>query len=520
MTLVLVGLAAVMLADVVARRTGLPGPVLLVVLGAAYSYLPGPDLRLDPELVLDVVMPPLLYGAAINSSFVGIRGHLRPIASLSVGLVVVTAVVVGAGLELAVGVPVAAGIALGAAVAPPDPVATLSIGRNVGLPTRLVTITEGEGLLNDATALTILQVAVAAALAGQFSVGAAVGDFLLVAAGGIAVGAAVGVVLARVRVAIQDARIDNALSLGAPFTAYVLADSVHVSGVLAVVVTGLWLAHRAPAVQSTEGRLQTTAVWRFLDFLLSGYVFLLIGEQAPGVVRDVARYPVATTVTAAVVTVGAVLLVRPVWILLSSRTGALLRGSESRLSGREIVVLSWAGTRGVITLAAAFSLPAEFPARDLLCFCAYVLVLVTLVGQGLTFAPLVRRLGVADVGRGRALMRVRAAAAAAEAGLRRLAELEHEDSRAGEAAAALRPVLESRLQRYAAQVDRLSAAERDDTPAADHTDVFAEARSEVIAAERQELLRWRDGGQLTDADLRVLLRQLDLRESHRPPPPA
>ncbi len=526
MVFVLGGLVVVVVSRTLAARSGIPASVLLVLAGIVYGYLPGPNLSLDPEVVLTLVIPPLLYAAALQSSVLALRRHARVVLGLSVGLVLATALAVGVGLSAAVAaVPLSVGIAIGAAVSPPDPVAALSVGRRAGLPPRLITLVEGEGLLNDATALTLLQVAVAAAVGSAFSLPVAVGEFLLAAAGGVLAGAVVAFVVARVRAAVSDPLVDNALSLGTPFAAYLLAEELHVSGVLAVVVAGLWLGHRSPMMQSGRARLQTRAVWRLVEFLLEGYVFILIGQQLPAVVRALGAYPRGQVLAAAAVTVGAVLLVRPLWLYaaahlparMHARLGGDPREGNPPLSGREVLALSWAGSRGVITLAAAFSLPLTIPARDLLLFCAYLVVLVTLVGQGLTFAPLLRRLRLPGTDVTRALTRNQARAAAVEAGLARLDALQSSDPRLDGVVGPLRRAAEIRHQRYTERVALLSAVE-DQTlpPADDRYEAALMARREMISAEREELLAWRDAGRLPDADLRVLERELDHEESLLP----
>ena len=529
MALVLGGLVVVMGATVVARRTGLPAAVLMVVAGVGYGFLPGPNLELDSEVVLALVIPPLLYAAALQSSLTALRGHAREVGGLSVGLVLATALAVGFGLSATVpAVTLSVGVAIGAAVAPPDPVAALSIGRRAGLPPRLTTLVEGEGLLNDATALTILKVALAAVAGGAFSLRGAVAEFLLMAVGGLVVGVVLAVVLARVRTAVTDALVDNALSLASPFAAYLAAEALHVSGVLAVVVVGLWLGHRNPSVQSGQARLQTRAVWRLVEFLLEGYVFVLIGQQLPTVVGGLAAYPLRTIVPAAVVTVGIVLLLRPLWLLvfahLPARLHARLGGDPDEgnlpLSGREVIALSWAGTRGVITLAAAYSLPHDLPARDLLLFCAYLVVLVTLVGQGLTFGPLLRRLRLGGAEVARALTRNEARVAALEAGLQRLEAMLESEPELDEVIVPVRRATEARRLRYADRVALLSSMEDDDeVPVDDRYLAAVRVRREMIIAEREELLAWRDAGWLPDADLRVLERALDHEEIVLPPAP-
>src|SRR3954471_18809893 len=228
----------------VAEHTGLPAAALLTLVGIGYALLPGPNVSLDPDLVLTLVLPPLLYSAALDSSLIAIRANIRTVVSLSVLLVLITAVVIGPGLALwGPRAPLAGGIALGPAVAPPDPVAALAVGRRVGLPPRLVTLIQGEGLLNDATALTTLSVAVAAARGGGFSAWSALGQFLLAAVGGVAAGVVVALVVRLLRRWRSDPMSLNAVSLATPFGAYLLGEELHLSGVLAVVVAGLVVGH-------------------------------------------------------------------------------------------------------------------------------------------------------------------------------------------------------------------------------------------------------------------------------------
>lgn len=337
----LAALALILAVRALAERLRLPAAVLLVLAGLAVAVLPVPTATLHPELILHGVIPPLLFVAARDASLIELRGNLRLIGSLSVALVAVTALVTGAGLVLVVGgLGLAAAVAIGAAMAPPDPVAALAIGRRAGLPRRLTTVIEGEGLLNDATALTIYGLAVTAAVGGGFSVGEGIGRFLLAVAGGVVVGLLVAR-LASVLERVDDDLVVNAVSLATPFLAFAAAEPIHGSGVLAVVIAGLVLGHRR--VQGARGaaRLQTAAVWRIVEYLLEGYVFLLIGEQVPALVEGLAEYDTGTVVAAAGTAVAAVLLVRPLWLLLVGRLSGMV-AIESR---RDVVALSWAGTR-------------------------------------------------------------------------------------------------------------------------------------------------------------------------------
>jgi monovalent cation/hydrogen antiporter len=424
-------------------------------------------------------------------------------------------------------------VAVGAAVAPPDPVAAMAVGRKVGLPGNLVTLIQGEGLLNDATALTILSVAVTAEVRGGFSFPTAVGEFVVAAAGGVLVGMVVAYGVRLLRRLRADPLNSNAIALATPLVAYLLGERLHVSGVLAVVVAGLIIGHDAPRTISGASRLQSTAVWRLVDFLLEGLVFLLIGQQLPAVVRGLSAYATGTIVAAVAVSVGVVLLLRPVWLILTqvlprslhTRLGgeadddgederARARRRERPLSGREVAALSWAGTRGVTSLAAIFALPVPFPDRDLLLFCTFVVVLVTLIGQGLTFAPLVRRLGLRVDEADKMRQRNSARAGAVQAALDRLDEIQHErhDAIEDHAIAQMRGQLELRLGRYRRRLDLLDSSDAGEVPHSAHYEAALGIRRAVIDAEREELLRWRDAGRLSDEGLRVLERELDHEE--------
>jgi Na+/H+ antiporter len=525
---VLVMVAVIVLARLASDRVGIPFTILLTLAGLVYAVLPGPNLHLDPEIVLVLVLPPLLYSAALGSSLLAIRANLRAIVSLSVILVLLTAFSVGALVSLVVpGMSLAVGIVLGAAVAPPDPVAALSVGRRAGLPPKLSTLIEGEGLLNDATALTTYQVAVAATVGGGFSFAAATGRFALAAAGGLAIGVVIALLVRVSRRFLRDPLLANSVSLATPFLAYFLAEEAHVSGVLAVVVAGLMIGHDAPRAETGASRLQTGAVWRLIDVLLEGFVFLLIGQQVPEVVRGLRGESVASISAAAGVTVGVVLLLRPLWLVVMQRVPSWVHARLNTdpgqpLTGREIFALSWAGTRGVISLAAIFALPlttnagADFPNRDLLLFCTYLVVLVTLVGQGLTFGPLLRRLGLRAKSDDEAQLRNEARVASVEAAFRVLDDMVREEELPPGVDAAMRARLQLRLDRYRARIAMLQDSDDGEVAWTPHYEAAIKARRAIINAQHQELLRWRDTGRLPDASLRKLQSELDHEERTLP----
>jgi CPA1 family monovalent cation:H+ antiporter len=523
---VLAMIVVIVLARMIADRLRVPYTIVLTLCGLIYAVLPGPNLRLNPHLILLLAIPPLLYSAALRSSLLAIKADWRPIASLSVVLVLLTAFAVGALVSLVVPrITLAAGLVLGSAVAPPDPVAALSIGKRANLPPRLLTLIGGEGLLNDATALTAWQVAVAATAGAGFSLALAAGIFVLAAGGGLLIGAAIGYLLRLARRALRDPLLANAVSLATPFAAYVAGEAAHVSGVLAVVIAGLMASHDAPRGESGASRLQIDAVWRFIDFLLEGLVFLLIGNQLPAVLRGLKAEPAGITAAAIGLTLLAVLAVRPLWLLLTQTIpgwlGWRLGYRNPTLNGREVVAVTWAGTRGAITLAAIFSVPftasnhRPFPDRDLLLLCAYVVVLVTLVGQGLTFGPLLRRLGLRANAADEAQVRHDARLAALAAARTAVNDMQADHEIPAELADRLRAGVARRADRASARISMLAESEGVLSPTPEFRAAIR-AQQAVIDAQREELLRWRDSGRLPDESLRRLQLELDLEERGLP----
>lgn len=532
LVLLLAGVAVIVAVNWVAERTGLPSAALLALGGIAYAFLPGPNIALRPEPALYCILPPLLYYAALESSLVEIRRNMRAVVSLSVALVLLTACSVGFAFALLdAGATFAVGTALGAAVA-----------RRVGLPANMITLIEGEGLLNDATALTTLSVAIAAASGGGLSAPAAAGKFLLAAAGGFAVGVAIAAFRRLISRWTSDILTANAVSLATPFVAYLAAEEVSASGVLAVVVCGLIVGHDLPRAESGASRLHTRAVWRLVNFLLEGFVFLIIGQQLPHIMKGLDDYSTSTivggeyhhrggAVDAAAVVIGqpdfAAAVAHPSrgcpgpdesWA--SDSTELSLNRNAQRLNAPEVFVLSWAGTRGVVSLAAIFTVPlvtesdAPFPCRDLLLFCTLVVVLVTLIGQGLTFAPLARALGIGAKPADASRLRKLASMAALRAAIDRLDALKAQSPSTIERQAndTVSAQLSAQLKSRQRQLDALEIAETDDTPALPNDEALLIIRRAAIDAQREELVRWRDAGMLPDQGLRTLGRGLDLEE--------
>lgn len=524
---VLAMLVVVLLARMISDRLGVPYTIVLTICGLVYALLPGPNLHLEPDVVLFLLIPPLLYAAALRSSLLAIRANWRQITSLSVVLVLLTAFAVGGLVAWVVPrIGLAVGVVLGSAVAPPDPVASLSIGRRAGLPPRLLTLIGGEGLLNDATALTTYQVAVAATVAGGgISLALAAGEFVLAAGGGLLIGAAIGYLKWLARPLLRDPLIANAVSLATPFAAYVAGEAAHVSGVLAVVIAGLMASHGSPRGESGASRLQTDAVWQFVEFLLEGLVFLLIGQQLPAVLTGLRPEPPGVTAAAILVTLAGVLLVRPLWLVLTQTVPGLfgwrLDAANPTLTGREVTALTWARTRGVITLAAVFAIPLvtrnhrPFPDRDLLLLCAYIVVLVTLVGQGLTFGPLLRRLGLRANDTEDAQIRHEARLAALGAAQSAVTDMQASHDIPASVAESTRAALRRQADRHQARYSMLTDSDGE-IGWSPELEAAIRAQHAVIEAQREELLRWRDSGRMSDDCLRQLQHELDLEERTLP----
>ena len=523
--LLLVLLASVAAVSGVARRFGVPAPFALVVAGLVAGFVPGtPQVELDPDIVLLVILPPLLYAAALSTAFADFRDNLRPIGLLSVGLVLVTAGVVGVVTHLVLpDLPMAAAFALGAIVAPPDAIAATAVARKMALPRRVLTILEGESLLNDATALVTYRIAVGAAVAGTASWGEAAGDFVVAAVGGAAFGLALGWAIAAVRRRLDDALLENALSLLTPFAAYVPAEHLHASGVLSVVVVGLYIGRRSPVLLSSSTRLQSQALWSMITVLLEGLVFALIGLQLTTVLDGLSEESRGEVAVTAVVVVVAVIVTRFLWVFpatyLPRRLSRRIRERDPAPSWQGPAVISWAGMRGVVSLAAAFALPADMPGRNLILFVTFVVILATLLLQGLTLPWVVRRLGLVDAG---LADRVERDVAIADHHVARfaLAELDRIGDEERVAAAVedeLRGHLEERVRRAHAILGGCPGEdEYDDGARFDDADVLRDAMSTVVLrrrlldAERAELLRLYEARDIDDEVLRRMQQQLDV----------
>jgi monovalent cation/hydrogen antiporter len=508
----LVALALTVLAvTALAARYDAPAPLLLIVVGVAAAYLPFvPTVHLSSDVVLLGLLPPLLYAAAIQTSLVDFNANRRSILLLSVGLVVFTTLGVGWLVHsLLPGLDWWASLAIGAVVAPPDAVAATSIGRRIGLPRRIVTILEGESLFNDATALVALRTAVAAGAGGvaMWRVGT---DFLVASVGGAVIGFAVFYVVARLRRHITDPILDTAISFVIPYATYVASEKLHSSGVVSVVVAGLLLGHKSPIVQTAQSRIAERINWRTIAFFLENTVFLLIGLQASWIIDDVSRSSIATgrIVAVCALTLVAVVVLRILWVFVARYL--LIRPGRDPDLGRPppatfTFLLGWAGMRGVVTLAAAFVIPADTADREVLLLIAFTVVAGTLFIQGLSLPWLTRRLRVpAPDPLEDALARATVLQQASKAGFQRLNAMEYDDPHG------VYDMVRQRIeQRNFAAWERLGTTADQETP----TELYSRIRLEMIDGERTRVLEIRRSGTVASEVISEVLSMLDVEES-------
>jgi monovalent cation/hydrogen antiporter len=506
-----------------ARKVRVMAPIMLVAVGLGLSLaLRGLDLaglsvpelphgQLDPQLVLIGILPPLLYVAALETSVPAFRYNLRPIMILAIGLVLFTAAAVGLVVHAILpGAPLAICIALGAVVAPPDAVAATAVARRIGLPRKLVTILEGESLINDATALVLLRLSVAAAVGSAVDIGHIGMEALRAVGGGMLVGALGALAFGYLHRRVTDPLLVNALSLLAPFVVVLAAENVHASSVVAVVVTGLSLGHRMPTLMSAASRLQMDAFWRMVKFLLEGMVFLLVGLQLTKVVTQL-QAPPGVVALATIAVLGTVIVTRFVWMYATYVTRLLtkLHDHPRGLSLRMPTAVAWAGMRGVVTLAAALALPttlrgdATYP-RDLFVWLAFAVIIATLGLQGFTLPMVARWLRIQpDDPKEDALAEAAVQHAASEAARARLEA--SADGAPPDVVERLRTLSE---QRTNVAWERLGSASQE-TP----SQAYVRLRREMLRAEREVFRVARDEGRIADEVLRRAQREMDLEES-------
>jgi Na+/H+ antiporter len=508
-------LGAVLALTTIAQKIVIPYPILLVIGGLCLGLIPGiPTVTLSPDLVFLVFLPPILWSAAYFTSWREFRDNLRPISLLAVGLVLATtAAVAFVARILLPGMGWAEAIALGAIVSPPDAVSATAIGRRLQIPRRVVTILEGESLVNDATALILYRAAVGAAVGGSFSLGHTLIEFVFAAFAGVAIGILVGMVGRWALCMTADSFTQIAITLLAPYVAWVLGELTHASAVLACVAGGLHVRQYFSAEVSPATRIQARAVWELLIFLLHGFIFILIGLQLGTLRQAILPGQLVPLVMAGAIVSLTAILVRLGWVPLAALIprwlSASLRARDPLPPWSSIFLVSWTGMRGIITLAAALALPVTtaagtpFPFRAEIILISFSVILATLVFQGLSLTPVIRALHL-EADRGLEREEMLAREHAATVALERLDELSNESWLVGEQVEQLRVYYGRRLQRFAkgATVDAACSIEAGEA--------FRRLRHETLTAERVALIAMRNEGTISDAVLHRLEHELDV----------
>jgi monovalent cation/hydrogen antiporter len=497
-----------------------PYPITLVLGGAVIGFLPGvPTVELDPDIVLLIFLPPLLYAAAFFSDLRALRSDLRAISLTSIGLVLLTIGAVAVVAHEAIGLSWPLAFALGAIVSPTDPVAATAIMRQVGAPRRLVNIVEGESLVNDATALVAYRVAVAAAVGGSFSALDAGLEFVGAAAGGIAIGLAVGFLVGEIRRRIDDAPTEITISLLTAYAAFIPADELGLSGVLAAVTAGIYLGWRGPELVSPQTRLQSFAVWEILVFLLNATLFILIGLQLPVITDGLGAYTTGELLGYSALICATVIGARFVWTFTMPYVIRALdrrpAQRERRVGPRPRIVAAWSGMRGAVSLAAALALPLEtdagapLPERELILFITFALILVTVVGQGLTLPYLIRRLGVVEDGAEEEAEEAKARWIAARAALDRLDELAVEEWTLDDTVERLRGLYEFRQRRVKVRAGKIE----DEDGIENRSLAYQRLMHELYTVQRLAVVELRNSGEISNDVMHRIERELDLEES-------
>jgi len=517
-TLVLL-LCAVVGVVLIGARVKVPYPIALVIGGLCISLIPGlPQVGINPELVFLFFLPPLLYAAAWFTSWHEFKANLRAIFLLAIGLVLFTTLVTGVVIHALIPeLPLAIAFAFGAIVSPPDAVAATAIASHMRLPKRIVTVLEGESLINDATGLVALRFALAAAASGTFSLAHAAAQFLWVASAGLGLGLAVAIIMERVMRRIKDDALIITVSLLIPYIAYLPAERLHVSGVLATVAAGIYGGWKGPELLAASTRLSAVAVWSMLVFVFNCFLFILIGLQLPGVLRQLSQYSTGQLLAYGAIASAVVIVIRPIWVfpgtwlprLLSRR----LRQRDPVPPWRHIFIVAWSGMRGVVSLAAALALPMTLPnnlalpGRNLVIFLTFCVILSTLVLQGLSLPLIIRRLGVEGRSDDHDEREVRLKLA--HAALARLNQLGENSTISEQALQRVTTTYQERIQHLNDQLaDVLGWSP-------DRERLIATRRLwlEALRAERQELIKLRRGHQVDEELMHRLEREMDLEET-------
>ncbi|MET0453284.1 MAG: Na+/H+ antiporter [Mycobacterium sp.] len=512
-------LLAIAALGALACRLSVPYPIMLVIGGAIFGFIPGlPEIGLEPDLVLALFLPPLLYKSSIYANFGDFRANLRGLTLSTIVLVLATMTVVACTAHLLIpGMSWQAAFVLGAIVSPTDPVAAATIMRRLDAPRRLVSAVEGEGLFNDGTALVAYRVALAATVAGGFSLAEAGLRFLLGAIGGVAIGLAVGWLSAWVRKRISDVQISVTISLLTGYAAFLPAEAVGASAVLAVVAAGIYMAIRSPEVLDARPRLQGYFVWDIVDFLINAILFTLVGLQLRAIIGGLNEYGLGTLTVYGLAVTGAVVGIRILWFFSVPYVIRLVdrrpEQRQRRVSASARLIMAWSGMRGAVSLAVALALPmsiadgSDFPHRDLILFLTFAVIFVTLVMQGLTLPTLIRRLGVGDE-EPEGDEEIRARMMASKAAIAQIDALDGEDWTREDTVQRMRGLYEYRAQRFAAQLGKI-----EDDGYEDRSRAYEQMVLLVLQAQRDALVRMRREGKLSNEALNRILRELDLEES-------
>jgi Na+/H+ antiporter len=505
----LVGLllaVAVIASAALARRTRVPVPCFLVVAGLVVSVVPGiEEIRLPPDVVFFGFLPPLLYAAAFLSAPREVRENWLAIVLLAVGLTAVTLLAVGAVAWAAVAaLGAGAAFVLGAVLGPTDPISATSVIGSTSAPEKLRSILEAESLVNDGVGLVAFSIALTAVERGSYTVGEGVLKFLQLSAGGIAFGIVVGIVVERVRRKVDDAEIEISISLLTPYLAYIPAERLHVSGILATVACGVFLGWRSEGIFRPEVRIQSLVFWDIFTFVLSSVLFVLLGTQFRFVINQLGHFSSWTLTRDALLIFGVVFVVRLVWMFTVPHLVAVLGRSRDWAEidpWRDRLVLGWSGMRGALSLAAALSIPATVVHRDEILFLTFTTILATLVVLGVPLPWLLERLGFGPAGLSEAELEARRAVA--QAALDKLDEVARSGSHPPE-------LVESLRQLYTSRIGRIEARRDGDGVG---TEGYRRLRKELLAAERRELLRRERSGAVGFSTARLIERQLDHEES-------
>jgi monovalent cation/hydrogen antiporter len=512
----LVAVAAML---IVAPRVRVPYPILLLLGGLAIGFLPGlPEVRVNPNVILVGLLPPLLYGTAFFTPVGEMRANLRPIGLLAIGLVLITTGAVAVvGHAIVDGLSWPAAFVLGAVVSPTDPFAATAIAHRLGVPGRIVSVIEGESLVNDGTALVAYRFAVVAVVSGTFSLSAAVVDFFVSVVGGVAIGLAVGWIVRQVRRRLDDPPAEITVSIFTGYLAYLPAEAAGVSAVLAAVTVGLYMGWYTPELTTAEMRLRGVAVWELLLFVLNAVLFVFIGLQLPTIVDDLSGVTAGQLVGYAVAICATVILVRLVWVFPATH---LPRRLSRRLSDSDpppwewTAMVGWAGMRGAVSLAAALAIPLStdagdpFPQRALIVFLAFSVIFTTLVLQGLSLPVVIRALGLEDDGARLDEQEAAARLRAADAALARLDELASEGWVRDSTVDRMRGTYTFRRRRFAERLDA-----EGDGALEERSRAYQRLRSELLTAERSALLQMRSDGEIDDEVMHRIERDLDLEHS-------